>query len=177
MKTSILIKNGVSIEIAELISRLVKLIPWPIRRQAMGDVAISILEGKPRAAENSFGWNRNMVELGIHEFRTGIMCVNDLSRRQKPKAEEKHKKLIADIYEIMDPKTQAEPRLRTTLKYTNMTAKAVYNALQAKGWSKDRLPTVRTISNILNRHDYRLRTVEKTKVQKKRKIPTKSLRM
>jgi hypothetical protein len=53
-----------------------------------------------------------------------------------------------------------------------MTAQAVYNALLEKGWSAESLPTVRTISNILIRHDYRLRTVAKTKVQKKQQKPT-----
>jgi hypothetical protein len=81
-----------------------------------------------------------------------------------------------DIREIMEPHSQAEPRLRTTLLYTNMTASAVYDGLLEKGWSEETLPTVRTISNILNRHDYRLRTVAKTKVQKKRRTLTRSSR-
>ena len=56
------------------------------------------------------------------------------------------------------------------------TAAAVYEALVQKGWSAEELPTVRTISNILNRLDYRLRTVAKTKVQKKRLRRTRSSR-
>jgi len=67
----------------------------------------------------------------------------------------------------MEPCSQAEPRLRTTLLYTNMTAQAVYNALVAEGWPEESLPAVRTLSNILNRQNYRLRTVQKTKVEKK----------
>jgi len=63
------------------------------------------------------------------------------------------------------------------LLYTDMTAQSVYDALVANGWSKESLPTVRTISNILNRNEYRLRTVAKTKVEKKRKKPTPSLPM
>ena len=47
-----------------------------------------------------------------------------------------------------------------------MTAQSVCDALVANGWSKESLPTVRTISNILNRNEYRLRSVAKTKVQK-----------
>ena len=176
MKTSVLARNGVSDEVTALISRLVKQIPWPTRRQAMGDVTISLLDEKPRVAETTFGWNRKSVEIGINEFRTGITCLNDLSTRRKPKVEEKHTELIADIHEIMEPQTQAQSHLRTTLLYSNMTAKAVYNALQEKGWTLETLPTVRTISNILNRHDYRLRTVEKSKVQKKRRIPMQSLK-
>ena len=72
----------------------------------------------------------------------------------------------------MEPHSESESSLRTTLLYTHMTAKAVYDALVEKGWSVGSLPTVRTLSNILIRHDYRLRTVAKTKVQKKPRKPT-----
>jgi len=174
MKTSTLARNGVSPELAGMILRLVALIPWPSRRQAMGDVAVTILNGKPRVAEEEFGWSRSAVAVGINEFRCGIACVNDLSVRQKPKAEEKNPRLLDDIRKIMEPASQVEPLLRTTLLYTNMTAQSVYDALVAEGWSPESLPTVRTISNILNRHEYRLRTVAKIRVQKKRQKPTAS---
>jgi len=177
MKTSILAQKGVSPEIAEMIARLVALIPWPHRRQAMGDVALTILDGKPRIAEEEFGWSRSTVTIGINELNYGITCVNDISERRKAKSEEKNPKLIEDIRKIMEPYSQAEPRLRTTLLYTNMTAQSVYDALVAEGWPKESLPTVRTISNILNRHEYRLRTVAKTKVQKKQQRPIPSSTM
>jgi len=176
MKTSILTRKCVSPEVVELISRLVAMIPWPARRQAMGDVAITLLEGKARVAENVFGWGRSGVVVGINEYQSGIVCMNDVSERRKPKVEDKAPELLADIETIMEPESQAEPRLRTTLHYTNMTAQAVYEALLAKGWTEETLPSVRTLSNILNRHDYRLRTVAKTKVQKKRQKPMPSSR-
>jgi hypothetical protein len=176
VKTSTLDRQGVSGPVIELIGRLVGLIPWPLRRSAMGDVTVSLLEGRVRVAENVFGWNRGAVQLGISESRSGILCANDLSRRRKPKAEEKNPRLLGDIVEIMDPHSQAEGHLRTTLLYTNLTAKAVYEALVQKGWSTEELPRLRTISNILNRHDYRLRRVAKSKVEKKRRIPTPSSR-
>jgi hypothetical protein len=148
------------------------MIPWPNRRSAMGDVTMTLLEGKPRVSEEVFGWRRSSVSLGINEYKSGIVCVNDLSGRRKPKSEEKHPELLADIRKLLEPNSQAEPRLRTTLLYTNMTAQSVYNALLSNGWTEETLPTVRTISNILNRNEYRLRTVAKTKVQKKRLKPT-----
>ena len=172
MKTSILSQNGVSQQIVDLVVRLVDLIPWPLRRSAMGDVVISLLNSKARTAEDVFGWNRSTVELGMNEFKSKILCVNDLSTRKKPKAEEKEPRLLDDIIEIMTPNSEAESRLRTTLLYTNMTARAVYDCLLHKGWSEEELPTVRTISNILERHEYRLRTVAKTKVQKKLRTQT-----
>ena len=176
MKTTTLARKGASLEIVSLISRLVDLIPWPDRRCAMGDVTRVLLEGKPRVAETVFGWSRSAVEVGIKEFQTGISCVNDLSARLKPKTEEKNPALLADIQAIMEPRSEAESSLRTTLLYTNMTAKAVYAALLEKGWTAESLPTVRTISNILSRLDYRLRTVAKAKVQKKLPKPTPSLK-
>jgi hypothetical protein len=142
----------------------------------MGDVALSLLDGKPRVAEQVFGWGRSAVEVGIKEFQTGISCVNDLSARLKPKTEEKNPELLAEIHAIMEPQSEAESSLRTTLLYTNMTAKAVYDALVERGWAAESLPTVRTISNILGRLDYRLRTVAKTKVQKKPQKPMPSLK-
>jgi len=65
-------------------------------------------------------------------FEAGL-CVNDISARRKLKAEEKEPKLLDDIQVIMTPQSQAEPRLRTTLLYTNMTAQAVYDSLRRKG--------------------------------------------
>jgi len=140
----------------------------------MGDVTLTLLDGKHRVAEDVFGWGRSAVELGIKEFQTGLLCVNDISARRKPKTEEKNPELIAEIRTIMEPDSEAESHLRTTFLYTNMTARAVHNALVEKGWSEESLPSVRTISNILNRQDYRLRTVAKTKVQKKRRKLTQS---
>ena len=176
MKTTTLDQNGVSAEMVILVSRLVDLIPWPERRRAMGDVAISLLKGKHRVAEDVFGWSRSAVEIGINEYKTGISCVSDISTRIKPKAEDKNPKLLCEIRAIMEPHSESDSSLRTTLLHSNMTAKVVYDALIEKGWTAESLPTVRTISNILHRHDYRLRTVAKTKVQKKQQKLTPSLK-
>ena len=116
----------------------------------MGDVAMVLLDGKPRVAESVFGWSRRAVEVGIHEYQTGIACVNDISARVKPRAEDKHPKLLAEIQALMEPHSESESSLRTTLLYTNMTAKTVREALVQNGWSTQSLPTERTISNLLN---------------------------
>ncbi len=140
MKTSVLNRNGVTPDMAGLIARLVTLIPWPARRQAMGDVALSILDGKPRVAEKEFGWNRSVVMTGIKEHETGILCVNDLTERHKPRAEEKTPELLESIRKIMEPQSHADPQLRTTLLYTDMTAQSVYDALISEGWPESSLP-------------------------------------
>ena len=165
MKITTLERNGVSPEMVGLISRLVDMIPWPERRRAMGDVTLLLLDGKQRVAENVFGWNRSSVEVGINEFQLGISCVNDISTRLKPKSEEKIPNLLVEIHAILGPQRDAE-----TPQQTNMSAKAVYEALVKKGWPAESLPTVRTISNILSRHDFRIPAAGKTKVQKKSSI-------
>jgi hypothetical protein len=142
----------------------------------MGDATLVLLDGKHRVAEDVFGWGRSVVKVGINELKTGISCVNDLSKRIKPKTEEKNPELLLDIHKIMEPHSEADSHLRTTLLHTNMTAKTVYDSLVEKGWSTESLPTVRTISNILLRQNYQLRTVAKTKVQKKQLKPTSSLK-
>ena len=76
----------------------------------------------------------------------------------------------------MEPQSQSESSLRTTLLYSQMTAHTVHAALIEKGWAARSLPSVRTISNLLNRQHYRLRTVAKSRVQKKQPKPTPSSR-
>ena len=65
MKTSILEQNEIDIGVVELVQRLVDMISWPARRQAMADVTNTLLDGKPRVAEDVFGWGRTAVVLGM----------------------------------------------------------------------------------------------------------------
>ena len=167
MKPSTLAKNGVPDGVVETVSMIVERVPWPERRLAMAEVTQNLLDGKSRVAEYVFGWNRETVKVGLEELRTGVAHMNDLSKRRKPKTEEKYPQLVEDIRVLMEPNSQAESHLRTALAYTHLTAAAVRNALLEKGWSEEKLPKVRTLSNILNRMNYRLRQVVKTKVQKK----------
>ena len=155
-------------ELSELITRLVKRIPSEYRRQAMGDVVQTLLDGKSRKAEDVLGWNRHTVELGINEFRTGIRCISDVSARGKKKVEEDNPQLLRDIERLLEPHSESDSHLRTTLLHNNITAKAVRNTLIENGYSEDELPAERTFCDLLNRQGYRRRTVAKSKVQKKR---------
>jgi hypothetical protein len=49
---------------------------------------------------------------------------------------------------------------------TTLTPAAVYDALLAKGWTKESLPTTQTSSSVLDLYHYRLSTAAKAKVQK-----------
>ena len=63
---------------------------------------------------------------------------------------------------------QVDPKFQIAFKYTRITAKAMRAALiRDKGWKEEDLPCEKTIGNILNRLNYRLRRVQKVKPLKK----------
>lgn len=167
MNVSVVSRKGLDEVTLDLLQRLVGKIPWPLDRQAKADIVATLLDGRLRLAEEIFGWGRESLEVGMEELRTGIICEADTSTRRKPRAEEKLPNLEQDIHDLFDSQSQADSRLGTTLRYLNASAAAVRKALLSKGYSDAELPSVRTISNLLNRMGYRLRTVIKAKPQKK----------
>jgi len=129
MKTSILEQNEIPISVVELVQRMVDRIPWPDRRQAMADATQTLLDGKPRVAEAVFGWSRATVELGMHELQTGIICVNDLSKRRKLKTEEKYPHLLAELRTITEADSQAQSHLRDHIRATTNIGGIVKNRI------------------------------------------------
>ena len=138
------------------------------RRAFQAQVTIDYLDSSARMAETTFGWFRKTVSLGLNELRTGIACVDNFKARGNKKTEEKNRRLETDICCLADPKSQIDPKFQNTFKYTRITAKAMRQALiTEKGWRHKELPCEKTISNILNRLDYRLRRVQKARPLKK----------
>ncbi len=145
------------------------------RRSFMALVTETLFGGSGRRAENHFGWSRRCVDLGLQERRSGIRCLENFSVRGIKKTEVKLPQLEADIRALMDPKSPADPQLRTALSYTRVTVKALRAALIAeKGWKEEQLPSMRTLGDVLNRLGYRLRAVAKTRPEKKRLKPMPS---
>jgi len=138
------------------------------RRAFQAQVSIDYLKSKPRLAERTFGWDRNTVNLGLQELRTGIICIDNFKARGNKKEEEKNSQLEVDICYLAEPESQIDPKFQTTFQYTRITAKAMRQALMSKkDWSDSELPCEKTIGNILNRLNYRLRRVQKAKPIKK----------
>ena len=138
------------------------------RRTFQAQVAIDYLDSKSRLAERTFGWDRNTVELGLHELRTGFVCIGNFKARGNKRAEEKKPQLEIDICDLAEPESQIDPKFQSEFKYTRITAKAMREALMTKkGWQDENLPAEKTIGNIMNRLDYRLRRVQKAKPIKK----------
>lgn len=168
MSYSMLKKKGLDKAAILLLKRLVKQVPWPDRRLAKADIVSTLLNGKSRAAEDVFGWGRGTLEIGMNERMSGKRHLDDIGNRKKPTTEERLPSIEQDIRSLFESKSQADARLGTTLRYLNASASSVRGALIEHGYSEDELPTVRTVSNMLNRMGFRLRAVQKAKPQKKR---------
>jgi hypothetical protein len=138
------------------------------RRAFQAQVAIDYLNSKPHLAEKTFGWDRRTVALGLNELGTGFVCFDDFKARGNKKTEVKTPQLEIDIIALAEPESQIDPKFQTLFKYTRITAKAMREALMIqKGWTDERLPCEKSISNILNRLGFRLRRVQKAKPLKK----------
>ncbi len=131
------------------------------RRAFQAEVAVELCGGDARQAERRFGWGRETVEKGLHERHTGIRCLEDFVARGRQRVEDKDQRLAADIRAIAEPHTYADPSLKSSRRYTNLSAAEVLEALIARGHAKADLPAERTMRNILNRMNYRLKRIRK----------------
>jgi hypothetical protein len=138
------------------------------RRLFMAEVTLKLWDGNPRIAERRFGWGRETVAKGLHELQQGVRCVENFSARGRPRLEDKTPQLAQDIRAIVEPHTQADPELKSQRRYSNLSAADVLQALQTKnGYAKESLPSERTMRDILNRMNYRLKRIRKGKPLKK----------
>jgi len=137
------------------------------RRAFQAEVAAELCGGNARQAERRFGWGRETVEKGLHERQTGIRCLEDFIARGRQRVEDKDPRLAADIRAIAEPHSYADPSLKSSRRYTNLSAAEVLEALIARGHPEADLPAERTMRNILNRMNYRLKRIRKGKPLKK----------
>jgi hypothetical protein len=139
------------------------------RRLFQAEVAATLCGGSPRVAEQRFGWGRAGVATGLHEAEHGIRCVENFQARARPRSEVKDPQLAADIRALVEPHTQADPELKSSRRYTNLSAPELRRLLQKRGYTGDRLPSERTLRDVLNRLGYRRRRIQKVKPLKKLK--------
>jgi len=138
------------------------------RRTFMAQVVKLLGKGGQRRAEKELNWNRATIRKGRHELESGIVCEDAFSARGRKRAEEHLPNLLEDIKAIADEQSQADPTFKTTRLYTRLTAKEVRKQLiLQKGYTDEKLPTEETIRVKLNELEYRLRSVQKCRPQKK----------
>lgn len=139
------------------------------RRQFQAEVARELCDGSPRLVEERFGWGRETVRKGLIEARTGIRCVEDFAARGRQRSEDKDPALAAEIRAIVEPRSYADPELKSSRRYSNLSSREVREALIAGGRSGAGLPSERALRDILNRMNYRLKRIQKGKPLRKTK--------
>jgi hypothetical protein len=121
-----------------------------------------------RQAEERLGWARATVRKALQEADAGIRCVDNFSARGRKPAEFHLPHLLTDIAEVVKEHLQTDPTFQTTGLYCRLSAPQVRSQLlQRKGYTAEQLPSVQTIGEKLNRLGFRLRSVTKSRPQKK----------
>ena len=154
----------------ELLVLAAKQLRGSTRRIFMAKVCDTLCEGSPRKAEHRFGWGRDTVEKGIADraltAEERASRPNSANKRRVP-WEKRDPQMAMDIRLIVEPHTQSDPELKSERCYTNLSAAEVLTALQQKGYPQSQLPSERTMRDILNRMNYRLKRIQKGKPLKK----------
>lgn len=128
------------------------------RRDFMAKVAEDYFDGSARKTETYLGWNRDSIQLGLHERRSGLLCADNYQARGRHRSEAVNPNLEADIRALVDIQSQVDPKFQSTFLYARISAKAVRAALVSeKGYNEAQLPSRQTIGAILNRLGYCLK--------------------
>ena len=110
------------------------------RRSFQAEVATALCGGCARHAERRFGWGRETVEKGLHERQHGLRCLENFAARGRQRSEETDPQLAADIRAIVEPHSYADPELKSSRRYINLSAAEVLEALITKGYPQEKLP-------------------------------------
>jgi len=137
------------------------------RRRYMAE-AVEAFDLSQRQAERHLGWAHNTVRKALHELHSGITCVDNFSARGRKPCESHLPRLSQDIRDLVADSLQTEAAFQTTRLYCRLSAHEVRKQLiEFKGYTDEQLPTVQTIGAKLNDLGFRLRTVVKSRPQKK----------
>ena len=140
-----------------------------VRRRFLAEVCERLCGGNPRRAEQRFGWGRGTIIKGQAERASGPIDPKAKTSRNlgQKRSEDANPQLAVDIRLIVEPRTQSDPELKTSRQYTNMSAAEVRQSLRERGYTDEQLPSERTMRDILNRMNYRLKRIQKGKPLKK----------
>jgi Rhodopirellula transposase DDE domain len=132
------------------------------RRYFQASIAIKYCRGNARLTERMF------VALGLAEKRTGITCIGSQTGFSGAKRwEEKQPEVAESLVKLAESHSQQDPTFATTIAYTRLTATEALKQLAQQGYLPEQLPSLSTMTEVLNRTGYRLRKVVKAKPKKK----------
>lgn len=153
----------------EMLRVAAKRLRGTVRRRFLAEVCERLCDGNFRRAEERFGWGRETIAKGQAERESGPIDPKVKTNRYlgKKRSEDANPQLAVEIRLIVEPHTQADPELKSERQYTNMSANEVRVALMQRGYHDDQLPSERTLRDILNRMNYRLKRIRKAKPLRK----------
>lgn len=137
------------------------------RRKFMAKTVNELGRGGQLFAEKELKWCRDTIRKGQQELKTEVDIVDNFSARGRRRLEDKFPNLLNDIKEIVEPETQTDPTFKTTKLYTRITAKEVKNQLIKQKGYKESDFCLSSIENKLNDLGYKLKSIQKTRPQKK----------
>ncbi|EAM50433.1 transposase unknown protein [Crocosphaera watsonii WH 8501] len=148
------------------------------RRSFQAEMCLKYCGGSARQTEIVFGWGRKNVQLGLHEKRTGIVCLGLQSVNSGCKKWEERYPIVAQsLKEIAEAHAQQNPTFNNPIAYTRLTAAEAIKQLRNLGYNGGEVPAASTMADILNCLGYRLRKVVKAKPKKKSRRRTLSSRI
>lgn len=116
-------------------------------------MTLKYCRGSPGQAEKVFGWGRQAVALGLNELRTNIVCYSARAAFSGNKLwEEKHPEAAEALWALARSYAQQDPAARgTRAKFQRITAVEAIDALRERGFAATTLPSITTMTAILNR--------------------------
>jgi hypothetical protein len=137
------------------------------RRRFMAET-VAAFDLSQRRAERQLGWARDTLRKAQHELHSGLTCADNFAARGRKPAEFHLPHLLPDLCDLVRDHLQTDPTFQTTGLYCRLSAAEVRKQLiERKGYTDERLPSVQTIGDKLNLLGFRLRTVIKSRPQKK----------
>ena len=136
------------------------------RRRFMAQTVESLGLSQHLAARR-LGWARDTIRKALHELHSGITCVDHFSARGRKPAEAHLPSLFQDMRAVVADHLQTDPTFQTTRLYCRLSAATVRDQLLRQGYTDEQLPSERTVASKLNLLGFRLRTVIKSRPQKK----------
>ena len=115
--------------VMDTIRRTAKSLKGHARRVFQAIVTNEHAEGKPRKAETLFGWNRDAVKRGLFEQHMGREIRTISSSKGRPRVETLNKDLLSTAKNLLEERSQADPKFQSTIIFTRMTGESFRKAL------------------------------------------------
>lgn len=86
------------------------------RRAYHAHITMEYFNGSPYKAERKMGWGRESVAKGLKKAHSGIRCMDNFQGRGRKKTEDMIPGIKEDIIPIVEPQTQADSAMKSSLE-------------------------------------------------------------